>query len=302
LVEPAKSGRSSCKCCGDKIQKGALRMGTHVDGGDDGYDVTKWFHLSGCFNKKIKKGPKERGDIKGMDSLSPSQQTKVMKHVFGDGEDSSSSDEDDDIPIHKLAAKSPKTKKRKLESSDDDEPPRKRRKLSMDDIDGMKVSELKAECKAYGLAAGGRKREIQQRLRDFVAAKAKEDDLSDEQKAQQKALRKAEKKRFHELVQDLQSLRVVDLKAMLSHNAVIRTGNKADLIERVADCKMYGTYPRCPECGGGVLRVRYSPHKFGHNGQGIWHCKGYMEDDEFVRCNFRTTDTMERAKWRELEK
>lgn len=61
---------------------------------------------------------------------------------------------------------------------------------------------------------------------------------------------------------------------------------------------MYGGLPRCPECGGAVLRVRY-PSKYGHGGSGAYHCPGFYDDDVFKKCKF-TQQTVDRPKWRAL--
>ena len=39
------------------------------------------------------------------------------------------------------------------------------------------------------------------------------------------------------------------------------------LVDRCVDGHMFGGLPRCPECGGGLLRVVYAK-RFGHSGQG----------------------------------
>lgn len=196
-------------------------------------------------------------------------------------------------------------KKRKLNSSDssdsdsdsDDEPPRKRRKmelLSNDAIDSMKVADLKKECKARELKQSGKKHEIQERLKEFMEFQASQQKES----PQARAKRKKEKREHKVLCEELRQCTNQRLKNMLKHNRMVQSGNKDDLVRRVADCKMYGCYPRCPECGGGTLRVRYVAHQFGHDGQGSWNCPGYMEDDEFVRCSFRSTEKLERPKLR----
>jgi hypothetical protein len=63
---------------------------------------------------------------------------------------------------------------------------------------------------------------------------------------------------------------------------------------------MYGALPRCPDCGGGILRVRY-PSKWGHQGQGNFSCPGYYDDDTFRRCPFASTD-VERPAWQDADK
>ena len=47
LIEPAPSGRASCRGCGRKIANGALRFGERLPNpyADEGGDMTHWFHL-----------------------------------------------------------------------------------------------------------------------------------------------------------------------------------------------------------------------------------------------------------------
>ena len=86
------------------------------------------------------------------------------------------------------------------------------------------------------------------------------------------------------------------LKEMLRRNDMKVSGTKSELMDRIADCKMYGVQPRCPECGTGRLRVTYST-QWGHKGQGAWKCPGYFDDDTFVRCGFKSDETLERPDW-----
>jgi bifunctional polynucleotide phosphatase/kinase len=44
-VEYAKSNRATCKGCGNKIDKDALRVGTTYPGPGD-YNMTSWKHLA----------------------------------------------------------------------------------------------------------------------------------------------------------------------------------------------------------------------------------------------------------------
>lgn len=165
-------------------------------------------------------------------------------------------------------------------------------KLSVSAIDKMKVAELKEKCREFGLKQSGKKAEIQERLRDYLKNEAKK------KKNRSSGQYKKEKRKYDEIMESLEGLRVSDLKAMLERNNVIKGGNKKELLERVADCKLYGTYPGCKSCDGGRLKVTYDD-KFGHGGQGMWYCNGYMDDDEFIRCGFRSNEEMKRPKWKD---
>ena len=73
-------------------------------------------------------------------------------------------------------------------------------------------------------------------------------------------------------------------------NGQSRTGNKTDLIERVADGKQFGRIPTCSSCGGGKPRFDRDIGKY--------KCPGYMEDTDFVFCK-KTTDfyDLKRTDW-----
>lgn len=285
-----------------------------------------------CFTKKIRKGPPTNKDIKGYSGLSASEKKKVMKYVYGEGDDSSSdesSSSDDDTPIaKKLSFNSNsvsskihlfatlnlfqfsvfaliliRTRKRKRRSDSDEDsddgPSKKRRKrsikLSNSQIDRMGVKELKEYCKKLDLSSSGLKAVIQQRLKDYFKAEKKK---PKQNKSELKKKIAADKKKYDKIIEDLRGYKNDELKAMLSKNFVKKSGNKSDLIERIADCKMYGKYPDCPSCGGGKLSVTY-PQKFGHDGQGQWKCKGFMDDDQYRHCGFRSNDSHKRPKWKD---
>jgi len=74
------------------------------------------------------------------------------------------------------------------------------------------------------------------------------------------------------------------------------SGTKGELVDRVVDGQMYGALPRCPQCGGGILRVTY-PSNFGHNGQGNVKCPGYFDDTDYVNCSYRPT-AVQRESWK----
>eukprot|EP01083_Nonionella_stella_P041413 112283_1 len=296
-VEHARSGRSTCKCCMQKIAKSVIRMGTHQESLDDYPAQTKWFHLK-CFKKKIRKGPPTKKDIANFDDLSSTERRKVVKYVFGDGDDSSSDSssdsENDDEPVSKQKSKKRKRKRSSSDESSDEEPPKKKRKLNASDIDDMTVAKLRTKCKEFDLKSSGKKSELQERLKDAIKPKKKT-----KKKTQKKtAASKKEEKKNEQIIEELGELTVQQLKDMLAKNEVRRTGNKKQIMERVADCKMYGVYPRCPKCFGGVMQVKYdSP--FGHKGQGHWFCKGYMDDDHFRHCHFKSDEVFERKEWKD---
>lgn len=66
----------------------------------------------------------------------------------------------------------------------------------------------------------------------------------------------AELKSFKDHKEEIEDNSVAELKALLKKNGVTQSGNRDDLINRVADCKTLGTLPSCLKCGGGKLKFR----------------------------------------------
>ena len=89
------------------------------------------------------------------------------------------------------------------------------------------------------------------------------------------------------------------LKHCLRANGQLLSGNKLDLVERCVDRKLYGNLPRCSKCGIGRLKVTYLTG-FGHKGQGVFTCPGGYDDDEYVRCSYRSSSEV-RPAWIETE-
>jgi hypothetical protein len=81
----------------------------------------------------------------------------------------------------------------------------------------------------------------------------------------------------------------------LRSNEQLLSGTKPDLVERCVDRSLYGNLPRCPQCSLGRLKVSYA-RALGHGGMGIFTCPGGYDDDQYVRCSYRTT-SVERPKW-----
>ncbi|KAK8453601.1 hypothetical protein SEVIR_5G312700v4 [Setaria viridis] len=76
LVEYAKSGRSTCKGCGENIAKGALRLGASAHD-PRGYDSTKWYHVA-CFPaSSYPVFPVE--SLKGFDSIKSNDREKLQE-------------------------------------------------------------------------------------------------------------------------------------------------------------------------------------------------------------------------------
>ena len=84
------------------------------------------------------------------------------------------------------------------------------------------------------------------------------------------------------------ALPVPELKNCLRENQQLLSGAKGELVERCVDRKLYGNLPRCTRCGIGRLKVTYIK-SIGHGGQGIFSCPGGYDDDQYVRCGYRST-------------
>jgi len=143
----------------------------------------------------------------------------------------------------------------------------------------MKVGDLKAKLVERGLETTGKKNDLVERLAEAMTADGPTADELD----------------FAKFEAEFQAKSVAVLKELLRLNGQKLSGAKAELVLRCTDAKAYGSLPKCPDCGGGRMEVTY-PTRWGHGGQGKFRCKGYYDDDEFVRCN-HTEDQMERPKW-----
>ncbi|XP_044506046.1 polynucleotide 3'-phosphatase ZDP isoform X2 [Mangifera indica] len=78
VAEYAKSNRSACKKCSEKIAAKALRLGS-ISRGPQGFDLTKWYHVD-CF--PFASEPSDSADnIKGFSSLKSGDQEALKKLV-----------------------------------------------------------------------------------------------------------------------------------------------------------------------------------------------------------------------------
>ena len=67
------------------------------------------------------------------------------------------------------------------------------------------------------------------------------------------------------------------LKDILKKNLQSMSGNKDDLVFKVADGIVLGRIPRCPKCFGGRPKFDYKA--------GTYHCSGYRDDTDFHNCH-----------------
>lgn len=64
---------------------------------------------------------------------------------------------------------------------------------------------------------------------------------------------------------------------MLRKNLQSMSGNKDDLVYKVADGIVLGRIPRCPKCFGGRPKFDYK--------KGTYYCSGYRDDEDFKNCH-----------------
>jgi len=88
----------------------------------------------------------------------------------------------------------------------------------------------------------------------------------------------------------LQDNSIKGLKDMCKRNNMVQTGNKDELIEKIASSMVLGVIPKCPTCGGG--RPKYQ--------NGFWFCEGYRDDTDWTDCHFVGTE-IARENWVEEE-
>ena len=170
-LEYAKSNRSTCKGCGQKIDKDELRIGSTVPGEGD-YDMTSWKHL-GCQMVPLKVSPEETWteptQIHGFDELPSSGKdavTEMMSKAAGGGGGSS--------------AAPPKAagKKGKAAAAASDEPPAKKGKA--------------AAAKEAPKAAAGKRKKKAEEAEAEEAAEEKPKPAGRKSKAAKKAEAEAE--------------------------------------------------------------------------------------------------------------
>lgn len=81
------------------------------------------------------------------------------------------------------------------------------------------------------------------------------------------------------------------LRSLLRMNNQKVSGPKEELAHRVAECRVLGAIPKCPQCREGFLRFD------GNTGE--YRCPGYVnEAGEYERCSFKSTD-VKRLRWKE---
>ena len=90
----------------------------------------------------------------------------------------------------------------------------------------------------------------------------------------------------------LDAMKAPEVKELLRRNGQKVGGTKTELVERAAQAAALGTVPVCSSCGGGKLNFDLK--------SGSYHCPGYFDDTDFVRCGSRYSfDEVIRGAWNE---
>lgn len=79
------------------------------------------------------------------------------------------------------------------------------------------------------------------------------------------------------ILMKIKNLNNVQLKEALRKNGQSMSGNKTELLAKVAEGQMFGRTPKCPTCFGGRPRLDLAT--------GVYHCGGYYEDQNFFQCD-----------------
>jgi hypothetical protein len=290
-VEYAKSDKSTCKGCQEKIDKGALRVG------DFGGQYPKWQHMP-C-TKLLPSFPSDLNHLKGFNGLTPADQATMQTwHESGGG------------------ANVPKKRKAKEVAA---------AAKAMGDPKKMKIDELRGLLTSHGVeAAEGDKAalaalatEVKQRVSELCRFDLDSTDGRAPLSSSRLSLH-VRRRGEHataactcagsftgvrllaracvqaELEARYLALQNDQLKLLLSLNGSHRNGTKAELVELCIEGFLHGRLPRCPgRDGSGCFSslVFYPPtkQKVGHGGVGLYKCLGgYGTAEGYTTCGFRT--------------
>ncbi|KAI3703907.1 hypothetical protein L1987_74103 [Smallanthus sonchifolius] len=106
VAEYAKSGKSSCKKCSEKIDSKSLRLGLKIRD-PRGYDSIKWHHFS-CFSS-LDSVSLSSADIEGFSELTGSDQDKLKQMVSEGAQCSTKREGDVEAESDRRDIKKPKT-------------------------------------------------------------------------------------------------------------------------------------------------------------------------------------------------
>lgn len=152
--------------------------------------------------------------------------------------------------------------------------------------DQKKVAEFWSGIKEGGSAPGGgsKKRAAEEGAEDLRAATESQGVLTDAEFEKYKATKEAFGKKNQK-----------QLQAMLEKNGMVKSGNKGELLERIAEAVVLGVLPKCPECEKGRL-IWSKP-------TGKISCMGYFDEMTSSRKKCKGPQDQEavvRTPWKEL--
>lgn len=291
-VEYAKSNRSACKHCGEKIEKDLLRVGKITQSTSFDGMMTAWHHLECVFKACV---IFSAALVAGINDLRPDDQAEFKALVAKYAVNKVAASDDVDMKPAKGSKKKAATKKRGRknssdddESEDEDEPASKAAKTSATDFSKMKVAELTKQCQDLGLPTKGKKADLIARLEEAEAASAPAAAASssnakaaapvDPVKARHDAAIEAEGKQRWTIKDAVADISNNEIKQLLIDNSQPATGGRDKLMDALVDGLMYGALPPCPECGNQALT-------FSH---GQYACHGMAS--EWGRCVYKVAD------------
>jgi len=269
VLEKAKTGRSSCKGCKEKIPKGALRVGTESDNGE--YTMCSWRCANAACFKIPKKNYKKdleafiAGEFQNVDE-------EFVKEFRASFQKSAAEKEEHDNGLKRTFNEISDALANVGSSSDGGSSSSKKAKKSSGKKKGSSSS-FSTTLSQADIERVAKEKGMSPKLVEAIALYGK--------------------------------MTTSDLKQILKWNYLVQSGKKEELVSRVIDGHVFGTIPRCPECHGGEDDPERSTTgrksttltciPSGKNdGQGKWTCKGYHNGHYRVTCNF-VTDHLERG-------
>ncbi|XP_021997286.1 polynucleotide 3'-phosphatase ZDP isoform X2 [Helianthus annuus] len=137
VAEYAKSGKSSCKKCSEKIDSKSLRLGLKIRD-PRGFDSVKWHHF-GCFSSLDSVSVSET-DIEGFSQLTESDQDK-LKQMASEGDQSSTKREGD------VETETDKRDTKKLKTHENEEIGQEKKNVTNEKIVAEYAKSGRSSCK-----------------------------------------------------------------------------------------------------------------------------------------------------------
>jgi len=318
-LKVSSSGRAKCRKCKKFINKDDVRAG--VKHSQEDAVAFEWYHIR-CLDDLLKEDPTA---ITGFNDLD-SPQKKIVQDIvakrkrraklLAEGKDAEDEPDFNEWTVVQLQAE---IEKRKMWI--DKERPRKDDYVaalekddaaggggvSMKNLSPPQPKETKKKSKRGRSPSRSKKKTKRSKddsgdEKDMSGSDRDDDDKRSKSKGRRSSKDGSKGKlpdqiKINENRKELGKLKMNELKEMLQTNGQKVSGTKKDLIERVADGKVYGALPRCPQCGGAVLKVKYK-NKYGHSGQGEWSCPGYYDDKTFKHCKY-SSENETREPWKD---